>query len=103
MKKSSMRVKESKSSLLMAGPRVSAEVVGNEAAGVARDRGLVLADADARGLFAHDPRPDHGVVRAEARKLVVRLPDEAFGAVLARRLDGLPLRGDRHVGAFARI
>src|SRR5512146_3069559 len=79
------------------------EVVGKETAGVPGDRRGVLADADARGLAADDPRPDHGVVGAEARELLVGLPDEAFLAVLARLLERAPARGDRDVGALARV
>src|SRR5689334_11923570 len=87
--------------VFMDGP--SDEVVGNEAAAVPGDRRVVLADADARGLLAHDPRADHRVVSRERRERMVRLPDETLLAVLARRLDDLAARADRDVGALARV
>src|ERR1041385_2922 len=99
-RKSSKVVNEAKSCRDMAVP---SEVVRHEAAGVARDGGSVLADADAGGLVAHDPRADHGEVALEARQPVVRLPDVALGAVLARRFLAAPGRLDGHVRAFARV
>src|SRR3981189_3083522 len=79
------------------------EVMGDEAEGVLVDGRIVLADADSRGLFSHDPGADHRIVAAELGQRVIRLPDEAFLAIFAGLLEGLATGGDGDVGALARI
>src|SRR5713101_6679003 len=81
----------------------SHEIVRHEAARIGGDRRGVLADAHAGRLAADDPRADHRIGAVEERELPVALPDEAFGAVVAARLERAPAGRDRDVGALARV
>src|SRR5258708_1967746 len=103
--KSSKPAKESKTWRMAFLPLgwISDEVMRNEAARVPGDRRGVFANADARGLLAHDPRADHRVVAVEPGQLVVSLPDEALLAVLAGRFHRACPGGDRYVGALPRV
>lgn len=73
----------------------------HEPAALGGDRRGVLADADAGGFVADDPRADRGVVAVKFRQFGARLLDEAFAAIRTARAVLTVFPGKRYVCAFA--
>jgi hypothetical protein len=69
----------------------------HEPAALGGDRRGVLADADAGGFVADDPRADRGVVAVKFRQFGARLVDEAFAAIRTARADLTVFPGKRYI------
>src|SRR5690348_9970624 len=75
--------------------------MGNEGCAVVGHQPDGLADAQARGLVADDPRPQRGAETVELGQRVEQLVDVPLLAVDAAGRDLAARRHDRDVGALA--